>query len=212
MHKMLHPMPNLKALHRRHAALRLALMVGGASLLLMSPPAARAQTNGLNGLIFFEAINLTDTTQGQDLWQYQYHFAGFDLQAGQGFSIFFDHALYRALQNPPPVVNADWDVLSVQPDLLLRQPGYYDALAARNGPSRVDPFVVNFVWLGAGSPGAQPFDIYNTSFQTVYSGMTVVVPEPGALALASLGLAALLFGRKFRSMKNRHGGLDVSKS
>ena len=95
-------------------------------------------------------------------------------------------------------MNSDWNVLSVQPDLALRQPGYYDALALRNGPSRADPFVIDFVWIGAGSPGAQPFDIHNASFQTVFSGMTVAVPEPGTVSLVLAALMAGLVWRRIR--------------
>ena len=40
-------------------------------------------------------------------------------------------------------------------------------------------FAVQFTWLGAGTPGAQPFEIVDPdTFQTLESGSTTVVPLP----------------------------------
>lgn len=152
-------------------------------------PALRAQS------LFFQASDQPDTTPGQDLWRYSFSFSGFNFQAGQGFSIFFDPLSIPALQATPPPVGPDWSILSIQPDLILRQPGYYDALALRNNPSLGSPFTVDFVWQGQGTPGAQPWTIYNTDFSTLFAGQTVVVPEPAVATLAGLALMALLLRR-----------------
>ena len=58
------------------------------------------------------------------MWEYRYTVTGLALTAGQGFTIFFDFHLYTLLQNPPPFVNADFDLLVVQPDLALTSNGF----------------------------------------------------------------------------------------
>ena len=110
---------------------------------------------------------------------------------------------FGALVIQAPAINADWNVLSAQPDLVLRQPGFYDAQAQRNSPSLVDPFSVTFVWLGSGAPGGQPFEIYNANFSTLFIGQTVVVPEPGVASLGAVALLAALFWRRMRKI-NKH--------
>ena len=138
---------------------------------------------GRAATVIFEATNLADTTPGEDLWQYSYTPGDFAFAASQGFTIVFDRTLFSQLQSPPPFVNADWDAISLQPDLLLGSDGFYDALALRNAPSLADPFKVKVVWLGTGVPASQPFAIYDTNFQPLVQGQTTSVPEPGALAL-----------------------------
>ncbi|MEO7318217.1 MAG: PEP-CTERM sorting domain-containing protein [Chthoniobacteraceae bacterium] len=146
----------------------------------------------------FEVVDLADTTPGQDLWEYRYTVSGLTLTAGQGFTIFFDFNLYTLLQNPPPLVNADWDPITVQPDLALHSNGFYDAQALRNAPSLADPFRVQFVWLGSAgtTPSSQPVTVYNADFSTQSQGQTV--PEPASLAL--LLAAATLLARRPRKV------------
>ena len=146
----------------------------------------------------FEIVDLADATPGQDLWEYRYTVSDLALTAGQGFTIFFDFNLYTLLQNPPPLVNADWDPITVQPDLALHSNGFYDAQARRNAPSLADPFKVRFVWLGSAgtTPGGQPFTVYDTDFTPIAQGQTV--PEPAASALL-LAAASLLAQRRTRS-------------
>ena len=140
----------------------------------------------------FEVFDLADTTPGQDLWEYRYTVSDLTLTTGQGFTIFFDFNRYALLQNPPPLVNADWDPLTVQPDVALHSNGFYDAQALRNNPSLADPFKVRFVWLGSAGtvPGAQPVTVYNADFSTQSQGQTVPEPTAFALLLAAAGLLA----------------------
>ena len=147
---------------------------GGIGAAYVPPPPGIAVT------FRFEVVDLADTTPGQDLWEYSYQVTGLSLTAGQGFTIFFDLSLYTLLQNPPPFVNADFDLLVAQPDLALHSNGFYDALALRNNPSFADLFKVRFVWLGTAgtAPGAQPYTVYNADFTTQSQGQTTSVPEP----------------------------------
>ena len=143
--------------------------------------------------IGYTATDLADTTAGEDLWLYQYHVSGFTFGSGEGFTITFDRSLFTKLQSPPPLVNADWNVLTLQPDLALSSNGLYDALALRAAPSLANDFRVTAVWLGAGTPAAQPFTIYNASFTTIAQGQTAAVPEPATalLLLSSAAFASL---------------------
>jgi hypothetical protein len=147
--------------------------------------------------ISYEATDLTDTTPGEDLWQYSYTVDDFLFNnMNYGFTIFFDYSLYADLEDPPPYVNSDWDLLVWQPDSGIPDDGAYDAFALADGASLADPFTVSFVWLGIGAPGAQSFDVYDTAFDTVESGQTAPVPEPGTILLVGSGLLGLAGLRK----------------
>ena len=141
--------------------------------------------------IHYEATDLTDVVGGEDLWRYAFTLSDFPHGADYGFTIVFDLTLYTQLEDPPPAVNADWDPITIQPDLLLPDDGYYDALALAATPSLDDPFVVDFVWLGTGTPGAQPFGVYDPTFAFIETGTTAALPEPTTAALLALALGLL---------------------
>jgi hypothetical protein len=161
------------------------------------------------GAVIFTATDLNTPSGGGQVWQYTYTLTGLTLQVNQGFSIYFSGDLYRDLQDPPPSVNADWSVISVQPDLILHQPGFYDGQALRDSPSLADTFRVTFVWLGLGTPGSQPYDIYNADYSIRFSGTTVVtVPEPDhgwvVLVLILAGVVGCDFYRVIRKRAGTH--------
>ncbi len=161
--------------------------IAALAALFLLPAVAGAAT------ITFTPTDLADTTLGEDLWLYKYRVSDFTFGAGEGVTITFDRALFTKLQNPPPLVNADWNVLTLQPDLALSSNGLYDALALRAPPSLTDEFKVTAVWLGAGVPGAQPFLLYDSGFTPIAQGKTAPVPEPSTalLMLSGTALAAL---------------------
>jgi hypothetical protein len=152
-----------------------------------------------------DAINLPDATPGQDLWRYNYTLGGFNLQANQGFSIFFGYQQYTNLINPRPMSDTSWNVLVVQPDVGLTADGYYDALALVDSPPTGGAFSVDFTWLGNDTPTvAQSFYVYNANFQPIFFGTTVAnggVPEPGTVTLSILGAGLLLGGAAKRRRK-----------
>ncbi len=159
--------------------------------------------NAIN--IVYEATDLADTSVGQDLWKYTYTVSDYSFIANNGFSIFFDHQLYSNLEDPAPLVNADWNILVLQPDDLLPDDGKYDALSLTNGASLVDQFVVSYLWSGNGTPGAQSYEIYDNSFNVVASGITQStqpVPEPATIIMLTIGLIGIA-GFKKNTYRNK---------
>ena len=146
-------------------------------------------------LVQYTAVDLSDTTPGEDLWQYNYMMSGTSFLTGTGFFIEFDYTKYSQLQDPPAFVNADWDPAVELVDVGLTSNGSYDSLALIDAPSLTDPFSLTFVWLGPGTPGAQPYTLYDTGFLSIEIGMTVsasdALPVPAPAALLAAGLLAL---------------------
>jgi hypothetical protein len=85
--------------------------------------------------------------------------------------------------------------MSFQPDPNVPSDGWYDALALVDHASLEDPFSINFIWLGNGTPGAQDFDISDPNWDVIDSGTTSVVPLPSTALLLVSGLLAVV-GRR----------------
>ena len=91
-------------------------------------------------------------------------------------------------------MNADWDVIAIEPDLNLPDDGFYDALAIVENASLADPFSITFTWLGEGTPSIQPFVVYEPGFNAIETGVAVprtdaAIPEPTGAVLFLVGLA-----------------------
>ena len=155
------------------------------------------------GSISVQATDLADATPGQDLWRFTYLLDGFDFQANQGFSVFFNYLTFADLHNASPSSSSIWNAIAVQPDALLQADGFFDAQALVNSPSAAIPFSVDFVWLGAGRPGPQSFYTYDTNFRPIVSGSTIV-PEPDLATLSGAGAAVAALGGCLRGRRNRN--------
>ena len=177
----------------------LALLVCGVLVL--------PQTSNAISLVY-EATNLMDTTVGEDLWEYKYTLSDLAVIQYTGFTIFFDPVLYGDIEDFPPASapNADWDVLTFDPDPFLPDDGVYDALALIDAASLLDPFIVEFVWLGAGTPGAQPFELYEynpltDSATSLSSAVTSPIPEPSTWVLLTSGIFGLVGVNRWKKWK-----------
>lgn len=155
----------------------------------------------------FVATDLVDVTPGEDLWRYDYKVSGSTFSQGQFFDVLFDPLLYGAL-TAGPSPSGDWDVAVLQQPAPLTLPpfdkGIFDAFALVNDPAIDGIFSVNFVYLGGGTPGSQPFEIYGSNGALLEPGFTTppgtVVPEPSALLTLSFAAAALT-GLKVRRLR-----------
>jgi hypothetical protein len=110
---------------------------------------------------FFSLANATTITYqvnntSGNTWEYLYAVTNDTLASDiEEFTIYFDYGLYSNLTIDNP--KADWDGITVQPDLILGLPtsGYYDAVPLVSGiaPGVTEGgFRVSFTWLGTGTP------------------------------------------------------------
>jgi hypothetical protein len=173
------------------------------SLVLVCPALVSATT------VYYTAVNLNDTIPGQDRWEYRYTLSAFSAVPDAGFTMYFDPALYADLQNP--IVPENWNYNLAQPDTTWTFDGVFDAEALTAGAATA-PFSIDFTWLGTGTPGSQPFDIYQLDdagdLTSLQSGMSTV-PEPATALLLASGLAALSIIRRKRTRSGDPGRTEV---
>jgi hypothetical protein len=133
---------------------------------------------------------------GSGRWQYDYEVSNISLTVPiEEFTIWFDFGLYEnlAIETPDPPAS-NWSEIVLQPEPVLQDDGYYDALALDVGigiGQTVSGFAVSFDWLGdAVVPGPQFYEIIDpVTFETIDSGYTI--PEPATILLLGLGGLAL---------------------
>lgn len=115
-----------------------------------------------------------------------------------GFTVYFSEALFADLV--VELSPGEWDSLAIQPDLALASPGFLDSLLFDpSAPLTLGQtqagFRLLFTYLDSGAPPMLPYDIVDTAFQVIVSGVSVPpaspVPEPSTLLLGCLGLAIL---------------------
>jgi|SoiMethySBSTD1v2_1073268.scaffolds.fasta_scaffold920752_2 hypothetical protein len=157
--------------------------------------------------VSYSATDLPDQNPGEDLYRYEYALHDFLVSAdGTGFKVLFDPAHYTSLQavTPPLGLEPNWSITSVEPIAGARD-GYFYAGARVPYPSPpLAGFVIDFVWLGVGTPGSQPFEItgdYNRYL--VASGTTTPIPEPSNGLLVIAGLLGLTTQRRRRTSRAR---------
>ena len=148
-------------------------------------------------------INYELTSLGGTSYRYDYTVTN-DGSLGAGvaidwFAILFDPALYdesslTIVTTDPPA--SDWDELILASGFLIDAAYDVFALASGIAPGEaVSGFGIEFAWLGNGTPGAQPFEIYDPdTLDVLGKGLTrstvAAVPEPGSLALVLAGAIA----------------------
>ncbi|MGV8866620.1 MAG: hypothetical protein ACOH2S_06840 [Janthinobacterium svalbardensis] len=130
------------------------------------------------------SIGYTATSLGGTQWRYDYTISNTTLAVPIAeFTLFFSVGQYATLHDISTAPG--WDVLLLQPDPAIPASGYFDALALAGGinpGATATGFSITFDYLGAGSPGAQPFSILDpVSFIELEAGLT----QPAAIALPS---------------------------
>jgi hypothetical protein len=158
-----------------------------------APPAASSAT------VAFETENLPDPG-GEDLWRYRYVPSDIELQPGQGLALLFDPDAYGALSGPVASDVSGWSAIAIQPDPLLPDDGSLDLQALVAEPATDGTFQIDFVWKGPGTPGTQPFVVYDEQLEPFEIGQTV--PEPGAVLAAGTALAVLAWLRRQRGRRS----------
>jgi hypothetical protein len=133
-----------------------------------------------------------------NVYQYVYSItnSGSSASPVQLFDILFDTSLYQesSLQivTPNPL-HTQWSeqLLASAPSV----PAAYDALSLTGGippGSTVSGFSVQFIWLGSGTPGGQPFQVFDaTTFAVLQTGQTfspLTIPTASTLSLSLIGL------------------------
>lgn len=151
------------------------------------------------------------TSLGADAWRYDYTIKSIDTtKPFDDLTVFFDVAKYDLLSDP--IAPSGWDPIVVQGDPSIPADGYYDAFRLSGlvtDLADISGFSVSFIYLVAGTPGAQTFSLLDSSdfsyiqFGTTRLGGAVAVPEPSIAALLLAGVSALFFMRSSR----RRGGL-----
>jgi len=111
-----------------------------------------------------------------------------------GFTVYFDQSLFSDLSVANSPVN--WDSLVVQPDLALASPGFFDSLvidpvSALSLGQQQAGFSMLVRYDGPGSPSMLPFEIVDSQFNVLFSGMTSPIPELPGWALLLIGLPLL---------------------
>jgi hypothetical protein len=156
----------------------------------------------------YVATDLPEAPSAPDRWRYDYTVDAFPYAAGWGFTVYFDPLLYGAIETPLPAVGAGWDAVAFQPDPGSFD-GIYDVEATISSPSVATTFSVVFTWLGAGEPGAQPFELRDPIYVPAQLGLTVPEPQGAAAAAAVLAAFAAIAARRRRAAARRGPPLAV---
>jgi hypothetical protein len=124
------------------------------------------------------------------------------------FDILFSPDLYLesslTIVTPSPL-SLQWDELILASG--IGTPAAYDALALSGGigvGETISGFTVEFQWLGTGTPGGQPFEVFAPdTFTLLETGLTTeatIIPEAPSLWIIAVGLVGLI------GMRQRRGG------
>lgn len=157
------------------------------------------------------AVDYTLTNLGSGQFRYDYSITNNGgLGAGvpiQLFDILFDPTLYTGLANvtPAPLAN-QWSQIFL--NAVGTSPILFDNLATSGGifdGTTTSGFAVQFTYTGTGTPGDQPFQVYDPqTFNLLLGGQataeatTGAVPEPSTFGILGIVLAygARRFSRK----------------
>ncbi len=147
---------------------------------------AVASTGAAAG-VTYEVVDIADPVGAPDTVRINYRIDT-GTPAWYGYTLYFDPALYAGLEAD---AGASWFATIAQPDPAAPLPGLVNLLALQDIAAGAE-FSVLSTWLGTGRPGAQPYELFDDTFNIVGGGVTQAVPEPASATLLIAGLAVLL--------------------
>jgi hypothetical protein len=137
-------------------------------------------------------IEYTNTPLGGNSYRYTYSITGVTFTQYEGLDIRFDPTLFGTLSSP--AAGSGFSTLVLQPNNPPGTFGDYYAIAQVSNPSLAVSFQVSVTYLGAGTPGSQPFFVdqfdSNGNLISIASSGVTSQPEPSTLASGALGLIA----------------------
>lgn len=165
----------------------------GVALMLCAASEALASV-----MITYTAYDLPDLASGQDLWHYEYTLSG-TLPAFNAVNILFPGDLY----SDPAVTDESRGVFTflTPPDPFFPADGLLNVTALTDIAGGSSESVgLDFVWLGAGTPGRQSYEVLSDFFDVIGAGQTsavgAAVPEPDSTLLLVTALLMLLIFRR----------------
>lgn len=139
-------------------------------------------------------------------YEYVYTLSG-SLSAGDLLAIYFPFATSTSLADAS-ATSSTFTTSVLAPDSAIPADGEYDVLANAATSALSGTFASTFIYSGTGTPAAQTFSLYDSSFATITSGTaisaatsTAVTPEPNSLSLLALGMVAICMGFWVRKQK-----------
>jgi len=161
------------------------------------------QTDATATLIEVESAEI-----GAGVYEYSFELFNEDIVLGiEEFAVYFDVDLFAEILGV--TVSSAWDPFIAQPEPALPDDGFVDFLALLDplyvGDSLL--FAVSFEVIGSAPPGDLFFEIIDpfefsvidegfTQFREPDGEPTVGIPEPGTLALLSIGLIGMGLARR----------------
>ena len=156
------------------------------------------------GTIDYQITALPGGLPGQPLFQYTYYLSGFNFVSWEEIDFVYAANLFGSLSNG--AVTPGFEFLLFQPNNPPGTTGNFSVMALTNLGAVVGPWSVDVTYLGSGLPGPQTFlvnqfDANGNLVQSLGSGGTTAIPEPGTLVLAGLVAWGSVMWRAVRRRK-----------
>lgn len=143
--------------------------------------------------VTFLATDLADTTPGEDLWVFDYAISG-PLAAFESVNLLYAASDFSASLS---VLTSDLSISTTVTAPVASPPADGQVLATAVVPLAGNAYAamsVQFVWTGAGLPGAQGFEVLDDQYNVLSTGMTTLaaaVPEVSSAAMLFAGMILL---------------------